>query len=88
MEARRIFDNEQQKTNRRELRRDIRRALGTSSDSPPSAISAVRAARYLDELLRISNGMRIKLVSADGREWTPAERIAAHTRFMESERSN
>lgn len=52
-------------TRRRELRRLVRGALGTSSDPAPEAQSCLRAARVLSDLLHLASNGRYRLEIID-----------------------
>ena len=62
-------------TERRELRRDVRAALGVSSDPAPELGRAVRAAMALARLVSLaSNGtLKLELVRTDGTRINPRD---------------
>jgi hypothetical protein len=64
----------QTKTQRREWRKDIRRALGTSGEQPPSPVSVLRAAAQLNNLLQLTTSSRYTIVvqHIDGHTETPS----------------
>lgn len=53
------------KTHRRELRRDVRSTLGTSSDDAPTVLQALRAASALQRILDAASGGRYGLAVVD-----------------------
>jgi len=54
-------------TRRKELRRNIRRYLGTSNDAAPDSLNVLKAARDLASLLDMTSGGRYGLALVDFR---------------------
>lgn len=68
-------------TVRRELRRDIRNALGPSSDGAPEGPQVLRAARQMAELLELATNGRYGLMLTDSNG-----RVRSFTDVMKDER--
>ena len=61
------FERDGSRTLRRQLRSSLRNAVGTSSDAAPDAERAIRAAGYLDEILRLATNGQLRLQLLDSR---------------------
>lgn len=59
------FERDGSRTLRRQLRSSLRGAIGTSSDESPNAERAIRAAGYLDEILRLATNGQLRLQIVD-----------------------
>lgn len=81
------IEREGTKTRRREIRRDVRMHLGTSSDPVPSLDACLRAARELARMIDLASNGRYGLATvraADPVETTQTA-IYSHTQFTGGE---